>query len=1650
MQFSPDSTKLAIAQSDNIVFVYKLGLDWGDKKSICNKFQQASPVTSLCWPNGKWTELVFGVAEGKVKMGNLKTNKSVTLYTTDSYVVTIAASADGLGIVSGHLDGSIYRYFFDDGTNSNPVPHAKLAHHPCVPYALSWGEHIVAGGNDCKVVFYDRMGSQLQHFGYPMSEEKEFTCAQFNPSGQCLVVGSWNKFRVYTFNPRNGKWEDAGPKRIPNLYSVTALAWKADGSRLVVTSLCGAVDMYDACIRRYRYKGKFEFTYVSHSTVIVKRLSTGTRIVLKSQFGYEISKVNVFSDRYLVAHTDTTLLMGDLVTCKLSEVQWNAAANHEKFYFDNPQVCMVYHAGELTLVEYGRNDILGVCRTENVSQCLMSVRVEEDRYSTEEGMEGMPIPMEDDKRKKTIAYLIDRQTIRILDLVTSIPVATILHTTKIDWLELNRRATKLLFRDKNRQLYLYNIATQERSTLLNFCSYVQWVPDSDVVVAQNRGDLCVWYSIDTPDRVAIVPIKGQVEDIERTPGGKTEVVVDEGVHTVAYGLDEALIEFGNAMDSKEFERACHLLEQITLTPETEAMWQNLSQVALTEGKMSIAERCFAALGDVSKARALYSINELAARAEQDQRAKNDGNPINAYAHYTVRASLAILNGEFKKAEGIYLEHGKVEDAMAMWEELHRFDESINLAIAKNHPEADSLKDKYFEWLIDQGMEEKAGEMREKDHRYVDAINLYLQGGLPARAAIVVSTHGVQLQTNMLEAIASSLMKAGMYDKAGDFFERLNMNERAIESYRKGSAFRQAVELSRRVQPGYVVSLEEAWGDWLVSQKQIDAAINHYIEGNQYVKAIEAAITSRQWAKAVQIVDSQDPNDPITKKFYKLIASHYEDSRQHAEAEKYYVKSGLRQEAVEMYTRNNMWESAHRVAKMYMSEQEIAALYINQAQQMEVSGKYKEAERLYLKVNEPDLAIHMYKKGRKFDDMIRLVTVHRKELLQKTHQQLASKMESEGNLKAAEYHYAQAKEWKAACNMYREAGNWEDAIRVAKLHGGVNAMKQVVFAWAVHLGGDMGAKLLTKFGLVEQAIDYAIESGHFDHALELANSSLKSKLAYVHLKHAMYLEDEGRFQEAEVSFVKAGKPKEAIDMYVHQRDWLNALRVADSHDPPSVTDVLVAQAKEAFDKGLYEEAEHYLLRAQKPELLVKIYKEARMWSEAQRIAREHCPQKLTEVTADYAQWMHHNESAGDPSAAGKLWEESGEYIKAIEAYLKVTRQHNHGKRVEQLCQLWQRAVDLSYMYAKDRLPETLKTVEGYLTAISRYEDAARMYEDVDMFPEAVQLCMQGELWEKALSLAEKVSPALVEEVRKKSRDAVSGDVDAADLAEQGDTDGALAAYAAQGEWGKLIELARQGDEKTLRAYAPQYVKHLVDEGNVVEALKAALKDGMSADIAHAGSYISLIEELVKILPIDFDFAVFNEHLFKMVKGLKAAHANNPMVSKLVELAMIMHRYCMAERSRRNGLVDLWAKLLLEQCKNIKIIPADKAFYDAGEAARTAAEEDHKGQYNWNSYAFVYWNRFLDINEQMDEPDADSTMMDHTDFFDTGIPSDFPIPKQHCIPAERTEEIRQWVLTASLDRSIEQRLPTPEVKLGPELEDIFRQIQKGSIPSVLQRS
>jgi hypothetical protein len=78
----------------------------------------------------------------------------------------------------------------------------------------------------------------------------------------------------------------------------------------------------------------------------------------------------------------------------------------------------------------------------------------------------------------------------------------------------------------------------------------------------------------------------------------------------------------------------------------------------------------------------------------------------------------------------------------------------------------------------------------------------------------------------------------------------------------------------------------------------------------------------------------------------------------------------------------------------MGKAEITLLYVNQAQKFEAQGRLKEAEKLYLTVNEPDLAINMYKKHKLYDHMIRLVASFHKDYLQQTHLHLAQQLETE--------------------------------------------------------------------------------------------------------------------------------------------------------------------------------------------------------------------------------------------------------------------------------------------------------------------------------------------------------------------------------------------------------------------------------------------------------------------------------------------------------------------------------------------------------------------------------------------------------------------------------------------------------------------------------
>ena len=68
------------------------------------------------------------------------------------------------------------------------------------------------------------------------------------------------------------------------------------------------------------------------------------------------------------------------------------------------------------------------------------------------------------------------------------------------------------------------------------------------------------------------------------------------------------------------------------------------------------------------------------------------------------------------------------------------------------------------------------------------------------------------------------------------------------------------------------------------------------------------------------------------------------------------------------------------------------------------------------------------------------------------------------------------------------------------------------------------------------------------------------------------------------------------------------------------------------------------------------------------------------------------------------------------------------------------------------------------------------------------------------------------------------------------------------------------------------------------------------------------------------------------------------------------------------------------------------------------------------AFVFLNRYLDLYESIEERSLDN--LDNTDFADTDIPFEIPLPEEPYLDERQHEEVKEWVLAVSMDQRVEQ--------------------------------
>lgn len=134
----------------------------------------------LCGP------IICGLQDGKVRALQVKSNKSQSLFASDSLVVSLAANAKGTGFLSGHIDGNIIRFYVATDPDSDEEAQGRSALHSVPPFALAWPQgHIFAAGCDKRVSIYNRVGKTIKTFDYSKDDEEfDFVSAIASPSGQ--------------------------------------------------------------------------------------------------------------------------------------------------------------------------------------------------------------------------------------------------------------------------------------------------------------------------------------------------------------------------------------------------------------------------------------------------------------------------------------------------------------------------------------------------------------------------------------------------------------------------------------------------------------------------------------------------------------------------------------------------------------------------------------------------------------------------------------------------------------------------------------------------------------------------------------------------------------------------------------------------------------------------------------------------------------------------------------------------------------------------------------------------------------------------------------------------------------------------------------------------------------------------------------------------------------------------------------------------------------------------------------------------------------------------------------------------------------------------------------------------------------------------
>jgi len=660
---------------------------------------------------------------------------------------------------------------------------------------------------------------------------------------------------------------------------------------------------------------------------------------------------------------------------------------------------------------------------------------------------------------------------------------------------------------------------------------------------------------------------------------------------------------------------------------------------------------------------------------------------------------------------------------------------------------------------------------------------------------------------------------------------------------------------------------------------------------------------------------------------------------------------------------------------------------------------------------------MYKKLKQYDNMIRLVSIHRKEFLKRTHQMIASYLESDKNYRLAEEHYILAGEWKTCCGMYRSVNMFEDCLRVAKANGNKAEVNELARGWVSTLPKEQQIEKLISMGLTEAAIDIYIQNKDFENAFKLAEKHEKYKIPEIHLKYAYELETEKSYHEAEEHYIKSNNVQEAIQMYEHIGDFYSALRIARQHDKESIYSIYANQGKVFLEKGDIAKAEMCFVNAKQPQYMVKFYITERRYNEALEFANKYCPELAADIRNKILLEQNDKDVTADKKLENaKLFQQSGDFNKVIDIYLSIDEKDIPDPN--KLEEIWNKAVSLAMQYTKERAPDVIYQAALKLKKVNKFHSAAQLFENIGQMEEAIICYCAYNKFDMARRIAQTMKfgdskDKIFAKIDRMEKEYLEKKGDAGGLAAIGDEKG-LQMLLEKGDYEQCLQAASEISEEMYNKYIINIVKKYLDKKNLAGTADFLEKHNTPIYQYNLKLYEEIAMEILADENLD-ELKALNSMLNcvnKQLKGLPEFTKEYRSMQKLNKIALCQYiKFTMKEK--KSGFPKSYWRVCETVLAFGDIIKFDLALLDAGMACRDAGQKGN---------AFILLNRYLDIYDEIKDPDSkidDEPALEGTDF---NFTQNAFKSTNNVIDEKERDEIYQWILQNSVDKSFKKELNT----------------------------